>query len=240
VSDVPKIIGSPAANATGYRWFQSLVVIFGVVLACLAVWILTAEFSRPAVLAFPADPESAPDPTVNRKAAHFAARFGAVRGDLWAEDALTYSNLFRREDQNSVDARNSDTIQKARDVAERALRLAPHDARIWLLLAGIRSRFDWLNGKASSAVRMSYYTGGNEAKLIPVRLSLSLSLPSIADKDFQQLVAHDLQLIVTRHPELKPAILTAYRYALPEGQQFIRDTLKELDPKLLANLPQKQ
>jgi hypothetical protein len=69
---------------------------------------------------------------------------------------------------------------------------------------------------------------------------LSATLPAISEKDFQDLVAHDLRIIVNRKPELKPAVLDAYRYASPEGQQFIPDTLKGLDPNLLSNLQQKR
>jgi hypothetical protein len=202
---------------------------------------LAAELVRPAPLAFPTNLDSSPDPTANRTAAHRAAKAGIVRGDLWAEDALTYSNIFRHEDRNVADFyKNSTAIQQAYHATERALALAPYDARIWLLLAGLRSRLDQANAKASSAVLMSYYTGRNEPELLPVRLLLSLSLPSITDKDLQQLVSHDLRLIVTQRAELKPAILTAYQYALPEGQQFLRETLKGLDPSFLAKLPQKQ
>jgi len=85
---------------------------------------------------------------------------------------------------------------------------------------------------------MTYYTGPNEIKLIPSRLLLAVTLPAISDKDFQELVARDLRIIVNRKPDLKPAILNAYRSATPEGQQFIRDTLKELDSNLLSNLQQ--
>jgi hypothetical protein len=85
---------------------------------------------------------------------------------------------------------------------------------------------------------MSYYTGPNEVELIPSRLMLSLTLPAISDADFQPLVAHDLRTIVMRRPELKPEIANAYRYASPEGQKFVRDTLKDLDPNLLSSLQQ--
>ena len=152
VSSFPKISSRPA-NTIGYRWFRSLVFIFAFVLACQAVWILAAEFSRPPAVAFPTDPESAADAAANRSAAHLAAQFGIIRGDLWAEDALTYSDLLRRDEKNSTVAKDSNTIEQARKVAERALALAPHDARVWLVLASINSRFDWLNGKASAALR---------------------------------------------------------------------------------------
>jgi hypothetical protein len=224
----------------GYRWFRSLVFLSAIVLASQAIWILSAEFSRPQAVVFPIDPESAADTAASRGAAHRSAQIGIIRGDLWAEDALTYSDVLRHDDKKNSAAQDPSAIEQAREIAERALALAPHDARIWLILASIDSRFDWLNGKASMALRNSYYTGGNETALIPVRLLLSLNLPAITDSDFQQLVRHDLRTIVTRKPEIKSAIMNAYQYALPEGQQFIKDTLSDLDSDLLSKLPRKQ
>jgi hypothetical protein len=101
------------------------------------------------------------------------------------------------------------------------------------------SRLDWLNGEASTALRMSYYTGANEIELIPLRLSLAVNFSVISDMDFQQLVRHDIRTVVTRKPELKSAVLDAYRHALPVGQQFIEETLKEMDPTLLSTLRSK-
>jgi hypothetical protein len=98
------------------------------------------------------------------------------------------------------------------------------------------SRLDGLDRKASTALRMSYYTGANEIELIPMRLSLAINSSVISDMDFQQLVRHDIRAVVTRKPELKSAVLDAYRHALPVGQQFIEETLKEMDPTLLSTL----
>ena len=83
---------------------------------------------------------------------------------------------------------------------------------------------------------MSYYTGANEVELIPLRLHLAVNSQALAENDFQELVRHDIRTIVTRKPELKPAILTAYRDALPTGRQFLEETLKEIDPALLPML----
>lgn len=230
-----KVIAPRAASA---GWFRGLTLLFAFVLACQAFWILAAELSRLPLIALPGDADSAADVSAARNAAHLAAKFGVIRGDLWAQNALTYSDMLRREEQSKT-TDDAATIQEARNTTERALAFAPHNARIWLVLAGLVSRFDWLNGKASAALRMSYYTGPNEVALIPTRLLLSLTSSAISDKDFQQLVAHDLRTIILRRPELKPAIANAYRYASPEGQQFVRNTLKDLDPNLLSNLPQK-
>ena len=218
--------------------FRAVVIIFAVFLGCQAFWILASELSRPSLSASPHDKASASDLTVNRKAAHLAAQFGMVRGDLWAQDALAYGEFVRGEQTNGTDTVRA--AEEARDAAEKALLFAPHDARIWLALANIDSRLGGPSERASAAVRMSFYTGPNEVELIPARLQSSLSLSAISDKDFQQLVAHDLRTIITRKPELKPAISNAYQHASPEGQQFIRDALKDLDPNLLSTLPQKR
>lgn len=228
----PQIDSRRSVNGPGLRWVRTPLFLLAFLLASGSIWILVPELLRPVPMAFSTDPESA---ATNRSAAHLAAQFGVIRGDLWAASALAYSDVLG----NRPEGQTSDTIEQARKITELALTQAPSDARIWLLLANINSRFNSLISKASAAVRMSYYTGRNESKLIPARLALSLRLPSIADPEFQQLASFDLRTVL-RNPELKPAILDAYQNALPEGQRFLQAVLKELDPNLLATLPKNQ
>jgi hypothetical protein len=68
---------------------------------------------------------------------------------------------------------------------------------------------------------------------------LAVQSVALGDSDFQQLVRHDIRTIVTRKPELKPAIVAAYRDTAPIGRQFIEDTLEEIDPTLLTWLHSK-
>ena len=206
-----------------------------------SLWIMATEFSHLSLSGFPATAEAATAAAANRNVAALAASFGFIRGDLWAEYALTYLSLSWGDERDSASTQTSPTIvEQAHDVADRALAFAPHDARIWLVLASIDSRFDWLNHKAAAALRMSYYTGANETDLIPLRLLLAIHSDALADKDFQQLVRHDIRTIVIHKPELKPAILATYRGALPIGQQFIEETLEEVDPTLLTKIRLRQ
>ena len=168
------------------------------VLACQAFWILSAEFYRPSSVSFPTSSQPAAVTTTNQNNAHLAASFGYIRGDLWTDDLLTYPSAYQLHEKDNSSANNSPPIEQIRYIAERALSFAPHDSRTWLMLANIDSRFDWLNKKASSDLRMSYYTGANEVELIPLRLSLAVSFSDISDADFQQLVRHDISIIVTR------------------------------------------
>jgi hypothetical protein len=230
----PKLSSSHPVKS--HRRFRGAMLVLAFVLACQAFWILAAEFYHHSSVGFPTSSQSAAVATANRDDTHIAASIGYIRGDLWADDLLTYPSAYLLHEKDISSTNNSPPIEQIRNIAERALSFAPHDSRIWLVLANIDSRFDWLNKKASNDLRMSYYTGANEVQLIPLRLSLAASFSDISDADFQQLVRHDIGIIVTRKPELKSAIQDAYRYALPDGRQFIEATLKEMDPTLLSKL----
>lgn len=215
--------------------FRGTVLVFAFVLGCQATWILMAEFFRPPHSDFSATQQPAAVAATDQNGAALAASFGRIRGDLWSEDALTYLDLFTTDNRHSSNAQ----IEQAHEAADRALAFAPHNAGVWLVLASINSRFDWLNHEAAAALRMSYYTGANETELIPLRLLLAVQSVALGDSDFQQLVRHDIRTIVTRKPELKPAIVAAYRDTAPIGRQFIEDTLEEIDPTLLTWLHSK-
>jgi hypothetical protein len=236
---MPKLANSQPAKTSGFGLFRGTILVLAFVLACQAFWILAAEFYRPSAIGFPTNFQVSPTAVAKRDAAHLAALFGLIRGDLWAQDALAYPDIFWPNERNNTPAQRPAVVEQAHNATLWALADAPHDARTWLVLASIDSRFDWLNGKASAALRMSYYTGANEVTLIPLRLLLAVGFSSISDTDFQQLVRHDILIVVTRKPEFKSSLLDAYRYALPAGQNFIEQTLKELDPKLLSTLQSK-
>jgi hypothetical protein len=217
--------------------FRGTALLFSLLLMCQATWILAAEFYRPSLPDFPIDAQVAAAIAANRNAATLAASIGFIRGDLWAECALTYLDLSWRDDQHVTSNQDSKMIERGQEVTDRVLTLSPHDARIWLVLASIDQKFGWINQKAAAAaLRMSYYTGANEIDLIPLRLLLAVRSEALDDSDFQQLVLHDIRIIVTRKPELKPAILSAYTKGLPIGQQFLMKALKDLDPSLLAKI----
>jgi len=222
-------------TVSSHKQLRRSLFMFAIVLACQATWLMTAEF----FLSSSADTSERPRvAAAKHNASALAASFGFVRGDLWAASALAYSDILL-EDQRTI-AQSGALIERAREVADRALGLAPYDARIWLLIARFDARFDWLNGKSSAELRMSYYVGANEFELIPSRLPLAVNSSEIGVRDFQQLVNHDVRIIVTRKRELTPAILTAYASASPIGQQFLEDALKEFDPDFLSKLPPKK
>jgi hypothetical protein len=201
-----------------------------------ALWLTAAAVARPAPRGFPADAAGASAAAQDRGRATLAARLGAVRGDLWAQCAVTYADLAWTEPGPQADAAHAQPLDQARAVAERAVVAAPHDARMWLLLASLEARMDWVTRRGASLLRMSYYTGPNEPALVPLRLATFGRLDASADDDLQQLVRRELANVVNRRPDLTWAVVAAYREALPAGKSFFETVLRDLDPKLLATL----
>jgi len=222
----------PTAPSSAINGFRIVALGFACLLGCLAAWILVPELLRPATIEFPTDAQSAASAYAYRDDATMAARIGFVRGDLWTQAAFAYGDILWNEKKSSPDA-TATSFDSARTLILRAVTLAPHDPRLWLLLAAVNSRFDWLNDKASADLKMSYYTGSNIIKLVPARLLLAVQSQALRDDDFQELVRHDIRIAVMHKSELLPSLVAAYNNAPQLGQQFIQKTLSDLDPNIL-------
>ena len=77
---------------TSHDFFRVALLLFAVLLGGQSIWILTAEILRPSSFELPTTAQAAVT-SADRNAAARAASFGVVRGDLWAEYALTYLDL---------------------------------------------------------------------------------------------------------------------------------------------------
>jgi hypothetical protein len=213
--------------------FRPLVWGFAGLLVLQAVWLLVVELVRPQMPYFVVDQAAAQAAKSNRARAVVAARIGLVRGDLWADDAISVSagvvgNLFHFDG-----APTEQTYADAEQAALRAARLSPHDARAWLLLAAAALRPGRTKEDVAEPLKMSYYTGADDPALMPLRLRVATRSEAVNDEELQLLVAQDIGAVVLRHAELKTEILGAYRDASPVGQQFIETSLAKLDPALL-------
>lgn len=202
--------------------------LFAAALALLGSWQIAAEFVRPQIPYWPEGPSSAEDAAQQRGRAALAARIGAVRGDLYVDYAISLAPV------PFIDL--SVASSGAEDASRKAARLAPSDARAWLLVALTARRRDATERTITEAVKMSYYTGPNEAALIPARLLIATRSAAIADPDLADLAKRDLRTIVIRRPDLRPALFAAYNRASPEGKQFLEAEVGSLDPQLVADL----
>jgi hypothetical protein len=222
----------PMISRSPFR-FRVNIMIFAGVLGLQATWLLAAELIRPT---FPGDKVTEEKAAAVRSAAAVAASLGWVRGDLWADSAVALWSGLATKIEGASPSQMGEPIQQARAAAERAAKLAPHDSRVWLLLAALDWRFDWIAHKVSGPLKMSYYTGPNELALTPLRIHIATSSDSITDPETQNLVAGEIRTIILHQQNLKPSIVAAYRDASPEGKEFIEAAIGDLDKDFLATI----
>lgn len=226
MSDTPAT--SPDARA-----FRGTVFAFACGLGGFAAWILAAELLRPPGINFTTESQSAALNYAHHSDAVRAARIGLVRGELWAEAAFAFGDMLWNQ-RNSSSNDDAAVFEQTRSLAERAIAYAPHDPRIWLLLAADYFQFDRLNERATASLKMSYYTGSNTIAIVPARLLLAIQSSALQNDEFQELVRHDIKIAVVHKSELMAALMAAYNSAPDAGRQFIEKTVAELDPDMLA------
>jgi hypothetical protein len=217
--------------------FRGLMLAFALVLGFQSTWIILPEAIRPGPFHLSFDAQAAALAKLQRSKAGWAASLASARGDLWADNALTYEDLIWAGTFNNKNA--SDTLdQEARAAAERALTYSPHRTDVWLLLAAFVSPFEGAASPAASALKMAYYTGSNEISLIPSRLFVSFRSQALDDVELQELVGRDIRVAMTRKPNLKPALIIAYKNASPANKNFVEQAIAEVDSTFLASIRQ--
>jgi hypothetical protein len=212
--------------------FRQAMLAFSLVLGFHAIWIVLPELIRPGAIHLPLSPQAAALVQPQRSRTLLAASLGFVRGDLWADSAFTYSELIWMGDPGDTNR----VAPEARAKAERALSYSPHRSDVWLFLAALAYRFNSPESRVVSALKLSYYTGTNETTLMPLRLFLSLASQMLVDTELQEMVRRDIHIIMTRKPELKPALTTAYKNASLANKSFAEAAINEADPAFLASI----
>jgi hypothetical protein len=219
-------------NMPSQTTFRLVTLVLAIILGAQCIWLLLADLTRPGVNRLPTDPQSAALVAKLRNDATWAAWIGAIRGDLWAESAYTYSDLLWASSSN--ESEQTEALDQVQVRLDRALRYAPHQSSTWLLLAGLASRYHWSKPDPTEALKMSYYTGPSEPRLMPLRLLVTAQLDEIKDSELQLLARRDLRLLVTHQG--KPAVVQAFQSATPAGKQFIEQAVKEIDQTFAQSL----
>jgi hypothetical protein len=215
-------------------WLRVALAFFGVFLSMQAAWILLAERHRLNDIRLPVDGKSATIAFAEQDKIKRAASLAVVRGDLWAESAFTYGGQLGIDQAMELDTGgrlNTEALQSL----VRALRYSPHRGDVWLMFATLADQHKWSGYQPSLLLKMSYYTAPNELALFPLRLNVSLhAIGVIDDAELQDMVRRDISIILTRAPALKPALVAAYRAALPQGKAFAERVISEIDPGYLG------
>jgi hypothetical protein len=188
------------------------------------IWLVSSELSRTDVFQLPTDATTAAAAAKKRDRAGLAAAIGLIRGELWAQSAFTYADLFfSQNDSPDVGLR----LSRARSILDRALNDAPTQSAIWLLRAGLGLRYPSLGFNVSEAIKMSYYTGPTEQELIPLRLRLAVLSGTIGDSEMKPFVRRDLRLLLAHKQQV--AIMEVYDAASPSGKRLMEQSLGEID-----------
>ena len=215
-------------NQPSHSAFRLTTSLFALLLGVQCVWLLLAELSRPGISRLPTDAASAAAAPNGRIKASWAARIGAIRGDLWAESAFTYADLIWKDGGGSTD------LVQAHLSVNHALTAAPHQSSVWLLLAGLASRYQLPGIDGKEAVRMSYYTGPSELELMPLRLWIAVHSDPFSDIELRDSISREVRLLFSH--QQKSAIVAAYNAAPLVGKQFIEQTIREIDPSAAESL----
>ena len=218
-----------------YIAFRLAVLLFAVLIGAQCVWLLLAELSRPGIDSLPTNPTTASTAATQRDAALWAARIGAIRGDLWAQSAFTYADLLVGQSSAATSNPNVTSISAdAHDSIDHALNNAPHQSSVWLLLAGIALRYGLPGANAAEALKMAYYTGPNEQTLMPLRLQIATRADRFDDIQIREFISRELRLLLRQNQ--KATIADAYNTASSAGRRLIEQTVAETDPAFANTL----
>ena len=212
--------------------FRAGVSLYGVLLGAASLWILLAEFSSPGIRGLPTSQGEAAVAAQHRGEALWAARAGVVRGDLWAEAAFTYANLEWLDSAQPL----GEALDQARATATRAVSLKPGNSGVWLMLADLSSRYRWQAPSPTESLKMSYYTGPHEDRLIPLRLMIAARLDLSADADLADLFRRELETAIMDRTALRPAVVAAYQQATPQAQHMIEEVATRADQAFSQSL----
>jgi hypothetical protein len=215
-------------NLPPHLTFRVVTSIFAMLLGVQCVWLLLAELSRSGVSRLPTDTASAVAARNERGNARWAARIGAIRGDLWAESAFTYADLMWSDGRGAAD------LVQAHSSINYALTAAPHQSSVWLLLAGLAARYQLPGIDLKEAVRMSYYTGPSDLELMPLRLLIAVHSDVFSDTELRDSFSREVRLLFSH--QQKSALIAAYNAAPSVGRQFIEQTIREIDPAAAESL----
>jgi hypothetical protein len=208
--------------------FRLSLVLWATLLGMQCIWLVSAELVRPGVIQMPTDKLTAAEAASHSEAVDRAATIGVIRGDLWAEAAFTHAEPLWGGAGSLSDS------PSARAMLEHAARDAPHRSDVWLLIAGLTQRFAATGFDPTEALRMSYYTGSSEMRLVPFRLMIAIKRDEFDDAELHEFISHDIRLLLARK-HVAP-ITEAYMEASAKGKNFLVQTVRDIDPSALSAL----
>ncbi len=206
-------------------------------LAIGGLWLTLSALLLPQAIALPLDKASAAAAASHRSSALWAARLGAIRGDLFAQAAFADGDLVWLNRASGLDAADAGRLERARSNIETALALAPVNGGGWLYLSQLAPPpAKGAETAAVVALQMSYLTAPNDPALARARLERALSLATPIDRDLQEFMKGDIRQMVDAQPEQKVAIVAAYKAATPQNRLIFETIAAGADPEFSRSL----
>jgi hypothetical protein len=211
--------------------FRLLALLIFVFVGSLSISNLAAEFLRLAPLPLPSRTSTAPT-SEQISSAGRASAIAPFRSDLKADYAVALAGQTLKLE----DAGQAQGDETAQDAARNALKIGPHDSRMWLVLALLQARSNLGNSMIAESLKMSYLTGPNRAELIATRLDTVTLGNSLNDADLNELARGDVRLILTQFPDQRQSLVNDYVRGSPIGKAFLEASVRMFDPKFADSL----
>jgi hypothetical protein len=215
--------------------FRIALVVQSLVIGVYALGSAYAEFSSQNRPPFPSDPVKIDSPSTAVVPSWLQA-VSPFRSDLESNHALIVAIQAARSGRERPAAEQSARNASAQVRVKRALSVAPYRSELWLALALLQSQRNPRDPLLTESLKMAYFTAPNDARLMTVRLDTATLLDALADPDVKELARGDVRLMVTRQPELRTAVVSAYRRASSLGKAFLEATVQSVDPSFLTTL----
>lgn len=206
--------------------FRLLALLILVFVEGLSISNLVAEFLRPAPLPLPSRTNTAPT-SDQISSADRASAIAPYRSDLKADYAVALAGKTLKSEYTGQ-AQSDETAQ---NVVKNALKIGPHDSRMWLVLALLQARRNLGDSLIAESLKMSYLTGPNRAELIPTRLDSVTLNNSLNDADLNELARSDVRAILMQYPDQRQALVDDYERGSAIGKRFLEESVKMIDPK---------
>jgi hypothetical protein len=211
--------------------FRLLALLIFVLVGGFSISNLMAEYLRPAPLPLPSRNSTAPT-SEQVSSAGRASAIAPFRSDLKADYAVALAG----QTLKSEDAGQAQSDEAAQDAVRSALKIGPHDSRMWLVLALLQARRNLGNSMIAESLKMSYLTGPNRAELIPTRLDAVTLGNSLNDADLNELARGDVRVILTQFPDQRQSLVNDYVRGSPVGRTFLEASARMFDPKFADSL----
>src|SRR6516165_2974024 len=202
---------------------------FALVLGICGMWVLVPELLALQTAGLPRERNGGLALREAEDRVGWAAALAGIRGDLWARSSFTQSDILWLDRTNAASTAKTARINRARSDAERAVLLAPINGEAWLFLAKLPGVSSNPDPRVAAFLQMSFFTAPNDLSLAPMRLERAANTDALQDRDVQEFAKFDIRKILTEQPRLKPAIVAAYRGALPQNQALFESLVNDVD-----------